>query len=71
MDINSFRQNYFYAWKLADALGQLRGVFGMHLLHVAVAHGLDIGEDLSSIVPARDTELNSDSDNIKLPERLL
>jgi hypothetical protein len=37
-----------------DALGQLRGIFGIHLAQIAVRHGLDIEDDLAKIIPGND-----------------
>jgi len=34
-----------------SALGELRGVFGVHLAQIAAKYGLDIEDDLASILP--------------------
>jgi hypothetical protein len=34
------------------ALGELCGVFGVHLAQLAAQYGLDIEDDLASILPA-------------------
>lgn len=45
------------SWEFNGALGELRGVVGVHLARLAVTHGLDIEGDLARILPAP-TELN-------------
>ena len=43
-----------YAWQswiFFAALGELRGVFGLHIAKIAAQYGLDIEEDLASILP--------------------
>jgi hypothetical protein len=42
------------AWVFNGALGELRGVFGVHVLQIAVSHGLDVEDDLASILPAEE-----------------
>jgi hypothetical protein len=39
------------AWSFNQALGELRGVIGLHLGQIAVRHGIDVPEPLSSILP--------------------
>ena len=39
---------------LESTLGELRGVFGVHLAQLAAAYGLDIEDDLASTLPASD-----------------
>jgi hypothetical protein len=34
------------------AVGEFRGVFGIHIARLAASHGLDIEGDLASILPA-------------------
>jgi hypothetical protein len=45
---------HFANWVFMDALGQLRGIFGIHLAQIAVRHGLDIEDDLAKIIPGND-----------------
>jgi len=40
----------------ASALGELRGVFGLHLARVCVAYGIDVEEELASMFPVVDSE---------------
>lgn len=47
---------HFASWEFNGALGELRGVFGIHIARIAVAYGIDIEEDLASIVPEEDTD---------------
>jgi hypothetical protein len=42
------------SWIFNSALGELRGVIGVHLAALAVQHGLDVEGDLSTILPAED-----------------
>lgn len=47
---------HFASWVFMDAIGQLRGIFGIHLAQLAVRHGLDIEDDLAQIIPDTDNE---------------
>ena len=44
-------RGHYASWVFDSALGELRGVFGVHVLQVAVAHGLDVEDDLAAILP--------------------
>lgn len=44
------------SWVFQSALGELRGVIGVHLAALAALHGLDVGDDLASILPAQDSD---------------
>jgi hypothetical protein len=48
----SFRRSHYPTFHFDSALGELRGVFGMHLAKIATAYGLDIEDDLAKILPA-------------------
>jgi len=39
------------SWHFMSALGELRGVFGLHVAKVAIAYGLAVEEELASILP--------------------
>jgi len=55
------------SWDFITAVGELRGVFGIHLAKIAVAYGIDIEEDLASIIP--DLDIGDDfltDDGIKM-----
>ena len=41
---------------LETALGELRGVFGIHIAKLAAEYGLDVEDDLASILPAQDDD---------------
>ena len=45
-------QNGLQDFMLNQALGRLRGVFGMYVAQVAVAYDIDIEDGLASILPA-------------------
>ena len=42
---------HFASWVFMDALGQLRGTFGIHLAQLAAGYGLDVEDDLAQIIP--------------------
>jgi len=44
--------NHFASWHFNSALGEMRGVFGVHLAILAAKYGLDIEDDLAKILPA-------------------
>lgn len=46
------QQNHYASWVFNGAIGELRGVFGVHVAMLAVKHGLDVEDDLASILPA-------------------
>jgi Family of unknown function (DUF6650) len=52
----TFDSNYnqWAGWVFIGALGELRGVFGIHIAKLAGQHGLDVEDDLASILPAED-----------------
>jgi hypothetical protein len=41
------------AWP-SDSLGELRGTFGIHIARLSAEYGLDIEDELASILPERD-----------------
>jgi len=43
---------HYASWVFNGALGELRGVFGIHIARLAVSHGLDVENELASILPA-------------------
>lgn len=47
---------HFASWKFNSAIGELRGVFGVHVAKIAAAYGLDVEKDLDSILPEKDTK---------------
>ena len=44
------------SWVFISGLGELRGVFGIHIAKIAVSYGLDIEKELASIIPIVDEE---------------
>ena len=46
--------NHFASWQFNGAVGELRGVFGIHLAQIATQYGLDIEDDLAIILPEID-----------------
>lgn len=45
-------QGHFASWVFNGAVGELRGVFGVHVTRIAAAHGLDVEDQLAAILPA-------------------
>ncbi len=41
-------------WNLNQALGELGGVCGIHIAQIAVKYGIDLEEQLASILPTDD-----------------
>lgn len=50
----AFHSGHWASWVFLGALGELRGVFGIHLAKIAAQYKIDIEEDLSAILPAVD-----------------
>ncbi|MFK3648020.1 DUF6650 family protein [Lysobacter enzymogenes] len=48
-------RNHYASWIFNGAIGELRGVFGIHIAALAASHGLDVEGDLASILPAAGT----------------
>lgn len=47
---------HWASWMFNGAIGELRGVFGVHLVKIAAMYGLDIEESLAKILPAIDED---------------
>lgn len=43
---------HWRSWEFFDALGQMRGIFGVHLAIVAARYSLDVQEGLAGILPS-------------------
>ncbi len=43
-------------WVFTGALGEMRGVFGIHLAKIAAQYGLDVEDDLATILPGIDDD---------------
>lgn len=50
------------SWIFQPAIGGLRGVLGVHLAQLAAAYGLDVEDDLATILPASDTDDGNNRD---------
>jgi len=44
-------RGHWASWEFNGALGELRGVFGIHIAQLAAAYGLDVEGDLATILP--------------------
>jgi hypothetical protein len=52
----SFQRGFSRQSSFDSALGELRGVFGIHIARLAAQYGLDVEDDLVSILPAQDDD---------------
>jgi hypothetical protein len=50
------RHSYAGDVEFASALGELRGVFGLHLARLCVAFGVDVEQELAAMFPVEDDE---------------
>ncbi len=55
-------RSFRHAPDLFSALGELRGVFGIHVAKIAAQHGLDVEDDLASILPIEDDATRHDDE---------
>jgi hypothetical protein len=46
-------QGHYASWKFYSALGEMRGVFGIHLARIATCFQIDVEDSLATILPAR------------------
>ncbi len=44
-------RSHFASWVFNSALGELRGLVGLHVAKIAATYGLDVEDDLASILP--------------------
>lgn len=51
---HAFDRGHYASWEFNQALGEMRGVFGIYIAILAATHGLDVEDGLASIVPAAD-----------------
>lgn len=51
---HAFERGHYASWEFNQALGEMRGVFGIYIAILAATHGLDIEDGLAKIVPGRD-----------------
>jgi hypothetical protein len=47
---------HWASWRFGGALGELRGVFGVHIARLAAQNGIDVEDDLARILPGSDDE---------------
>lgn len=47
-------RGHYASWIFLSAIGELRGVFGIHIATIAAQHGLDVEDELASILPETD-----------------
>jgi len=50
---------HYASWTFNGALGEMRGVFGVHLARLAAAYGLSVESDLAAIIPGEDIPPNN------------
>ncbi|RGJ55242.1 hypothetical protein DXD55_15580 [Bacteroides stercoris] len=43
--------DHWASWTFASALGEMRGTFGNMIAQIAAAYGLDVEDELASIIP--------------------
>lgn len=51
---------HFRDFEVFTTLGELRAVFGVHIAQLAVKYGIDIEDELASILPIEDEEIKPD-----------
>ncbi len=54
----------FHSWTFGSALGELRGMFGIHVAKIAAAFKLDVEDRLASILPADADADTGDDDRL-------
>lgn len=47
-------RGHYASWIFLSAIGELRGVFGVHIATIAAQHGLDVEDQLAAILPETD-----------------
>ena len=58
---NGARRGHWASWEFNGALGELRGVFGIHICKLATSYGLDVEDDLAKILPADPVDDNTEN----------
>lgn len=51
---HGFSQGHWASWVFNSALGELRGVFGIHIAILATKYGINVERDLAAILPGED-----------------
>lgn len=54
-------RSHYASWVFIAAIGELRGIFGVHLATLAVAYGLDVEAQLATILPAALDDTDGDA----------
>ncbi len=57
-------RNHWASWEFNGAVGELRGVFGVHLARLAAQYGTEIEDELASILPGK---LDEDEGELQIP----
>lgn len=52
-------RGHYASWTFNGALGEMRGVFGVHIARLSAAYGVDVENDLAVIIPGEDVPVNS------------
>ncbi len=52
-------RGHYANWTFNGALGEMRGVFGVHIARLAAAYGVDVENDLAAIIPEEDVPANT------------
>jgi len=47
---------HYASWEFNQALGEMRGIFGVHIARIAALYGLDVEDDLAKILPYSDDQ---------------
>lgn len=50
------RQGHWASWTFYSALGEMRGIFGIHLAGIAARFQIDVEDKLAVIIPEKDSE---------------
>ncbi|HLJ29055.1 MAG TPA: DUF6650 family protein [Candidatus Angelobacter sp.] len=58
--LHAHHQGHWASWTFYSALGEMRGMFGIHLAKIAAEFKLDIEDRLAEILPARATDSDDD-----------
>lgn len=56
---HAWHHGHWASWEFNAALGELRGVFGVHIAQIAALYRLQVETELASILPALDDELSA------------
>lgn len=56
-------------WMFNDALGELRAIFGVHVAQLSAKFGLDVEDDLATILPPAEGDDDDDEWHLRHPVR--